>query len=366
MRIAICGGGLFGATAAIHLARHHHDVHLYEPAGALMQAASAVNQARLHQGFHYPRSPETAAECQAGLRSFAIEYGQAIVGRGGLQHYAIARHGSRVTASQYEAFCLSRGLYARPVAKEHVGRLVNPEAVDVMFAVVEDRVDICALRSLVVRRLDANGVKVFFQPAGAWMRQEYDRIVIAAYASTNQVAAALGAPTIPIQFEVVEKPVVRMPERFRGVGVVVMDGEFCCVDPWGQAEDGLHVVGHVLHAIHARNTGLVPKVPGYLAPLLNRGMIPAETRPGGAAYCSMIDVGQGYIPALAEAEHVGSMFTVRAVLPNHDHDDARPTMVEQLDEQVIRVFGGKLACSVDAARRTADMLRQGANRREAA
>ena len=82
MRVAVVGGGLFGATAAIYLARDGHDVHLYERSGGLLSAASSINQLRLHSGYHYPRSPETIRECQDGLASFRAEYGPAVIDAG--------------------------------------------------------------------------------------------------------------------------------------------------------------------------------------------------------------------------------------------------------------------------------------------
>ena len=52
-----------------------------------------------------------------------------------------------------------------------------------------------------------------------------------------------------------------------------------------------------------------------------------------------------------KAEHIGSMFTFRAVLPNRDHDDARPTLInrEDSDNRIFTLFSGKIGTCVDAA-----------------
>jgi glycine/D-amino acid oxidase-like deaminating enzyme len=57
-KIAVAGAGIYGATAAIRLAEQGHQVHLFDPLG-LLRAASAINQYRVHAGYHYPRSAET-------------------------------------------------------------------------------------------------------------------------------------------------------------------------------------------------------------------------------------------------------------------------------------------------------------------
>jgi D-amino-acid oxidase len=345
---------LFGATAAIHLARAGHEVHIFERSGELMSAASGINQYRLHQGHHYPRSPETVAECQAGLSSFLGEYGEAVI-NGGEQYYAIAKEGSNVSALQYAAFCMQAGLYLAPCRSEFVSR----DAVESVFNVSEGRIDLHRLRTIIGWRLDDAGIMVHGRPADGSLRREFDRIVLAAYAATNDIAAELGAPVEPFQFEVVEKPVVRMPDQFRDVSIVILDGEFCCIDPFGRT--GLHVIGHVTHAIHASNVGFWPEVPEHLAPYLNRGVV---REPSGSRFREFIEAGRRFIPALGEAVYQGSMFTVRTVLPNRDATDERPTLVQALDEKVVRIFSGKLGCAVTAAEKVVSMLR--VEKREAA
>jgi glycine/D-amino acid oxidase-like deaminating enzyme len=354
LKIAVAGGGLFGATAAIHLARAGHEVHLYEP-NEIMGAASAVNQARLHQGFHYPRSVATLSECQAALSSFRAEYGEAII-RTGRHYYAIAKEGSKVSGMEYVAFCMRHGL---TFASGFRCNLINSQSVQATLSVDEARIDLEELRAIVERRLRKEGVTVHLEPATRSLRSEFDAIVIAAYAATNDVASELGASVEPFQFEVVEKPLVRMPSKFRDCGIVIMDGEFCCLDPYGHT--GLHVMGHVKHAIHHANVGLTPEVPRHLKDYLNCGLVVA---PEHTRFQAFIEAGREFIPGLADAEHVGSFYTTRAVLPNVDATDCRPTLVHRLDEKIVRIFSGKLGTAVLAAREVVSMV--GVEKREAA
>ena len=53
---------------------------------------------------------------------------------------------------------------------------------------------------------------------------------------------------------------------------------------------------------------------------------------------------------IEKAEHIGSMFTFRTVLPNKDKDDARPTLVERIDEKMFNLFSGKIGTCVDASK----------------
>ena len=59
MKVAIIGGGIFGCTCAIRLANNNISTTIFEEKNDILQSASRVNQYRLHQGYHYPRSGST-------------------------------------------------------------------------------------------------------------------------------------------------------------------------------------------------------------------------------------------------------------------------------------------------------------------
>lgn len=86
---------------------------------------------------------------------------------------------------------------------------------------------------------------------------------------------------------------------------------------------------------------------------LNQGFIkiPSETN-----WKKFVTSGQEYIPSLAKAEYKGSMYTVRAVLPNMDDTDGRPTIVSGVGDKIINVFSGKIDTCVMASRQIIEKL----------
>lgn len=50
------------------------------------------------------------------------------------------------------------------------------------------------------------------------------------------------------------------------------------------------------------------------------------------------------------ARHIGSMYTIKAILPGVEATDDRPTLVERVSERLITVFGGKIVTCVKTAR----------------
>jgi len=343
VKIAVVGGGLFGCTAAFILQQNGHEVHLYEKNGAIFGAASGINQYRLHKGYHYPRSNETVRECLQGLAAFKRYFGESVIG-GVERYYAIAAKGSQTSKAKYLSFLDANGLpykIEKPMCKE----------LDLFVRVEEERVCPSQLRNICAKKMALAGVEIFLNaPAYKDMRDDYDQIVVSGYAGNNDILKTLGCSIKKYQYEVCEKPVIalnRISEWFRDFSLVVMDGNFCSVDPLGHT--GWHVMGHVEHAIHSRNVGYAPEVPARLKKYLDQGRI---HKPIGSRYQKMKKASKKYMPFLDEALYQGSMFTTRVVLPRKDKTDERPTIVERIDDKVIKIFSGKLGTAVEAAHTT--------------
>ena len=63
------------------------------------------------------------------------------------------------------------------------------------------------------------------------------------------------------------------------------------------------------------------------------------------------------MPGISKAEHIGSMFTIRTVLPNVESTDERPTLVSRVNEKIINVLSGKLGNSVEVSLEVLGVIR---------
>lgn len=349
LRVAVVGGGIFGTTTAVELGRRGHEVTLYERESDLLQAASGVNQYRLHRGYHYPRSRQTAAECRDSEIRFREAFAPALLNHAE-HYYAVAAHDSLTSSDAYLAFCQDLGLETEAARPE----VLDPGSVALAVRVREHLFDPDVLRELVRGRLrDAGvdvhlGTKVTMADLGA-----ADLVVIATYAGINDLLGDAPEARHSYQFEVCEKPVVRLPAQFAGTSVVVMDGPFMCFDPMGSSDN--HVLGHVVHAIHSTTIGQRVEVPEAIAPLLNRGIV---ERPPVTNIDRFIEAGREFFPEFDQAVHVGSMYTVRTVLPGVEGTDARPTLVRRVNERIVTVFSGKIATCLGAAAMVASLAEE--------
>lgn len=349
MKIAVVGAGIFGITSAVKLASAGHEVDLYEKNTEILSAASGINQYRLHRGYHYPRSKSTALSSKYAVDSFRREYGEAVVDHNE-HYYSIAKEGSRVSGQEFLNFCKECELEHEKVdLNDHV----HPEHIDLTIRSAEALLDPLKLRDIAKQKLANSKVKLFlnsmFMPNQI---DEYEIVVNATYANSNFILERYPDEKKDYQFEVCEKPVLRLPEKYRGKSIVVLDGPFFCIDPYSTTD--LHVMGNVVHAIHASNVGPFPIIPEEIKPLLNKGII---KNPEVTNITHFLKVAAKFMPDLKEVEHVGSMFTIRTVLPNVEATDERPTLVSKVGDKIIHVFSGKIGNCVEAAEEVLKLVR---------
>jgi glycine/D-amino acid oxidase-like deaminating enzyme len=133
---AVVGGGLFGAWLSLQLARRHGArVALYERGRELLGRASFHNQARVHNGYHYPRSILTGLRSRVNSARFVKEYAECI-DRDFVHLYAVARRRSNVTAAQFRLFCERIGAPLYPAPRE-LAHLLDPDLVEAVWRVQE-------------------------------------------------------------------------------------------------------------------------------------------------------------------------------------------------------------------------------------
>jgi len=324
-------------TTAWKLSKEGYNVTLYEKNNDIFTQASNINQYRLHRGYHYPRSKETAIQSQWGETSFIKEYGDAIV-NGDVEHYyCIAKEDSKVTAKQYKDFLNDMNLYYEEKSVD----FIHKNVVDLVVEVKEFLFDPIKLKDICWDKLYDNNVDVVTNMKFL-NSNNYDYIINSTYANLNQILPE--DKQKDYQFELCEKPVIKLPEQYKNKSVVIMDGPFMCIDPLG--DTGWHVMGNVVHAIHHTTVGKFPQYNEMFDDLLNKGIV---KNPSITNIDKFIKSAKKFFVDIDKAEHIGSMFTFRTVLPNRDKDDARPTLIENPTDNIFNVFSGKIGTCVSAA-----------------
>jgi len=332
-KIAVAGAGIYGSTAAIRLAEQGHEVHLFDPLGVL-RAASAINQYRVHAGYHYPRSPETIQEVAAARLEFAAEFAPAIV-RNSRHYYAIPKEGSLTPPNVYEHVMQAHGLPLWPCRPGWM----NFDFIERCYEVDENIYDPDVLRELVERRLKEHGIPQQPREFSAELRANYDWVVWATYGlgpSKGYFRAA--------KYQVAEKILIELPAELRGVALVVVDGPFTAFDPYGSSPRSLF--GSAKNTNHWTTTNPDEPIPKQYAGILNaRDFRPAPfTRFEAMRTDCCLSV-----PAAKNARYIGSRFTIR-VVEDDPASDRRILHVRDGAPGEIHIFSGKVVSAVKAAR----------------
>ncbi len=348
-RVLVVGGGIFGATCALELARDN-DVLIAERHDRLLTEASWLNQWRHHSGFHYPRSLETIEEVRASKAEFESVYEDTIA-RDVDAYYAVSALGSEISRERYLAVCDLHGLRYRVVDPPR--DIVHPEKLRVCLltdeAVVRiDRLSarlLDGLRSspaidlrLATRaaggRLLADGRKsVQLRGPGGVETQVFDFVVNATYAGTNEIAHWFGFPLRPMRFDLLEMAVFEIDDAPRFM-MTIIDGPFTSLTHTGQGNR--FMLSHIHQSILATQVTADGRPPRWSSPRSN--------------FDGLLAHGRRYLPILDRARFVESRIGVRTVDAFSEDFDGRPTVVTAHGFGCWSVLGGKIITAVTNAR----------------
>ena len=348
MKIAVIGAGIFGITTALELSKNF-EVDLFEQYDDILKSTSGINQFRVHRGYHYPRAPNTVESVLRSESSFLREYREAIINDVN-HYYCISRNDSLTSSSQNLDFLNKFNLEFTLSQLE----LLDKNSIDLCVKVKESIWDPVKLKQICIKKLQTSNINLHLNSKiNSSIFKNYDYIVICTYANSNFLLSDFPESKLKYQFEICEKPVVSLPNQFQKNSIVIMDGPFMSIDPFGKT--GNFVLGNVVHAIHSTNIGLIPEIPEKFIPLLNNGII---KNPVISNFNEFIKSSIKFLPSMKNAVHIGSMFTVRAVLPNIDSTDERPTIVRQISDNVFTIFSGKVPTCVEAAEEVSMLIKQ--------
>jgi glycine/D-amino acid oxidase-like deaminating enzyme len=347
----VIGGGFYGTAIALYLKekRGFSSVTVLEQESELLQRASYHNQARVHNGYHYPRSFTTAFRSRINLPRFVEEYGFAIK-KDFTKLYAIARRNSKVTAKQFVRFCHEIGANIESAPNEFRD-LFDSRLIEDVFLVEEFAFDSKKLAQYFQQQLAANeiglqlnsvvtainkdgeGLRLLYQKKeGLPQAIHADFVFNCTYSGLNHLGGEFRNLKTGMKHEITEMGLVKVPSILENVGVTVMDGPFFSMMPFPARR--LHTVSHVRYTPHLSwidDSSINPyqKLLAYQR----------ESRVD-----RMLRDIRRYMPGAEGCEHVDSLFEVKTILMKNEGDDGRPILFEKsLDlPGLYSILGGKI------------------------
>ena len=261
--VIIIGGGFYGCCLALFLRGYYDDVTILEKEDDLLKRASSINQARVHTGYHYPRSLVTAYRSLVNFPKFVLDFRKAVVGDF-TKVYAIARKGSKVNAHRF--YNMFRQMKAKiSVAPPEIQSFFNMEYIEGIFLVEEQVFNVDILRNILRKKIEHANVTVLCgKEVEKVERAEHGRIRVhileneysydaelvfnCAYSQINNLLKKSGIALLPFKHELTEMALIEVPEELNNFGITVMDGPFFSIIPYPSRQ--LYSLSHVRYTPH--------------------------------------------------------------------------------------------------------------------
>lgn len=336
-KTVIIGGGFYGLRIALFLVENLEvdSVTVLEKEPTMMSRASYVNQARVHNGYHYPRSILTGYRSAVNFPNFVDEYKPAVVDDFD-KYYSIARQFSKVNASQFVGFCKKIGVQVNE-AEPYIKALFNEQLTEDIFKVQEYAFDSHILRDMLLERIAQypnieikNNTTVERiidnrdQTIGIRTNNgEYvaDSVLNCTYSRINTLHRNSDLPLISLKHEVAEMCLVTLPDELKKFSVTMMDGPFFSIMPFPSR--GLHTLSHVRYTPHESWIDNDETTIDRHDTHEYFGKLPIKSN-----YQQMYADVVRYIPILKNMEYVESIREVKTVLVKSEGDDSRPILFQ--------------------------------------
>jgi glycine/D-amino acid oxidase-like deaminating enzyme len=351
------GGGFFGASIAIYLAktRGFKNVKLIEKNPSLLEQASYRNQARVHGGYHYPRSSLTAARSQINLPRFMLDWPDAVTSHF-TSVYAVARSRSKTTGKQFRRFCQNNGLKIEE-ASQSIAKHFNLSYVEDLMIAREYVFDSTVLAQWARNTLEDCGVEIHLETHATSIRSiANDRSLMTvdtlrlnglsqsfkanfvfncSYSGLNSISGEFEGTTSTLKHEIAEIALIEPPEELEDIGITVMDGPFFSLMPF--PADGLHSLSHVSYTPHSAWTESKNE-PGS-DPYARLAAYPKISN-----YEKMMRDASRFVPKIRNSEYKKSLYEVKTVLLTNEIDDGRPILFEKDSkfDGLYSILGGKI------------------------
>lgn len=360
----IIGAGLYGLYSALYCGKKNENVLVIEKDDQAFKRATYINQARVHMGYHYPRSYSTAIKSANYFEKFNKDYGFSILTEFD-QIYATSKHFSWTNAKQFKKFCDNAKIMCEEVPTD---KYFNSDMCDGAFLTEEYTYDAHILRDFLLKEISKYSniqikystdiTKIYKQNTVYTVvdsnENEYSApfILNSTYASTNEINKLLGFEPFKIKYELCEIILCEVNDVLKNTGITVMDGPFFSIMPFGKT--GYHSLTSVTFTPHQTSYDELPtfgcqaRSNGFCTPekLGNCNDCPAKPV---SALESMSTMARKYLKDKYQFKYVKSLYSMKPILMASEIDDSRPTVIKKYSNNptFVSVLSGKINTAYD-------------------
>jgi len=345
----IIGGGFYGLRIAQYLKEElgQDRVLVIEKETDVMQRASYNNQARVHNGYHYPRSVLTALRSRVNMPIFLEEYRESVI-TDFIKYYGVARNFSKVSAKQFMRFYERIG---SPIELSKEGmQYFDPRLIEEVFKVQEYVFNSKTIKDNLLKTHKELKTPIHLSETVKLIKYKKKYIEVytdkaeykakfvlnTTYSSINNVNKSSGLPIIPFKHELTEMCLVNVPIGLKDKAFTIMCGPFFSLMPF--PDKGLYTLSHVRYTPHSEwydNDNHLRDSHAYLEKIERVSHFP-----------QMIADVKRYMPLASKITYSGeSLWEIKTVLPQSEGDDSRPILYKNHYggiKNYVCIMGGKI------------------------
>lgn len=356
----IIGAGLYGLYAASFLSKvSKNKILVLEQDPTPFRRATYINQARVHMGYHYPRSFSTAIKSAHYFNRFMQDFNFCVLTKFD-QVYATSSNFSWTNAEQFRKFSLDAKIRCDDVSQD---KYFNPGMCDGAFLTEEYTYDANLLKEYFLKNISkSDNVEILYSTRirKIYKKSNHFQLIMengsifetnfllnATYASTNQVTQMLGFEPFKIKYELCEIILCEVSDKLKDVGITVMDGPFFSIMPFGKT--GYHSLTSVTFTPHMTCYETIPKFECQSKSkntcsslrLGNCNDCPAKPK---SAWPYMSNLAKKFLRDEYGFKYSTSLFSMKPILKASEIDDSRPTVIKQFSSNptFISVLSGKI------------------------
>jgi len=357
----IIGAGIFGLYAALLLVKRGQSVAVIDKSLRPFSRASAINQARVHNGYHYPRSCDTAEKVADYYNRFIKDFDFAI-NNSFQQIYAIASNGSKTSAQGFINFCKKVNI---PLKEVSPSQYFNKGSVEAAFLTEECSFDFAKIRDYLLDKIDASaicyyGVNIkevkrenptYTITLDTGLNLSAPLIINASYAGINEVIDKFNQDIFDLKYELCEMVLCEVSREFKNLGITVMDGDFFSIMPFGNSN--FHVLTSVGHTPHSVSCSRFPTFKNHTDQSICETHEVREcvvcSQKLKSAWNKMYSLSQSFLREDFKIKYKDSKFELKALLRSSESDDSRPTIIKHhtSNPTFISVLSGKISTIYD-------------------
>ncbi len=363
----IIGAGLYGLYAALFCGKRGLSVLVLEKEPDSFSRATYINQARVHMGYHYPRSLSTAMKSAGYFKRFVEDYKFCIHDKFE-QIYATSENFSWTNASQFMDFCRAAGIRCDEVP---ASRWFQDKMCDGAFLTEEYTYDAHILRDYLLDEIGKlSNVEIRFNSEITEIKRDGNEYIISSsdesglhdfssgfvlnstYASVNQILSKVfPEETFAIKYELCEIILCDVDDNLKKTGLTVMDGPFFSIMPFGLT--GKHSLTSVTFTPHVTSYDKLPtfrcqehlkEVGGYACSPESLGNCDRCPCKPESSWDYMSHLASKYMKPEYGFYYRSSLFSMKPILKSSEIDDSRPTAirVHSSEPTFISVLSGKI------------------------